>query len=204
MPSINEVWEQALAINANLAIVHNDLLDLKTCCVDTNSKLDQLRVRADESNDWLEEVRDLLSSGFATMASGFEGVHQRQDISNQILVFQARQLQTVICVLENISRNTCALVNTSDAQLRQQTEATESVGALRHMYATANPDAALVLSRADEDAARMAKCCPDKPVPPPCTYQACDDARLPQPGKPTDSPTMTHRETRVVRVERQG
>ena len=32
MPTINEVWEQALQINANLGTLHNDEVDLKECC----------------------------------------------------------------------------------------------------------------------------------------------------------------------------
>ena len=52
MPTINEVWEQALLINANLATLHNDQVDLKNCCALTNQRLAALDAGSHETNDW--------------------------------------------------------------------------------------------------------------------------------------------------------
>jgi hypothetical protein len=41
------------------------------------------------------------------------------------------------------------------------------------MFATANPDAALVYDRFVEDRRKLEECCPPKPKPPACTYERC-------------------------------
>ena len=42
MPTINEVWEQAQQINANLATLHNDLTTLNNRSNLTNTRLNDL------------------------------------------------------------------------------------------------------------------------------------------------------------------
>lgn len=173
VPTINEVWEQAQQINANLAIIHNDLTALNGCCGTTNGNLTVLNNLVEETNDWLEELRQLVNDGFAATAAGLAGIAARQNITNTLLTFQIQQNQTMICILEQISRNTCELLNHSAQQTSLQKSMAADMAALRHMFATAHPDAALELDRADEVRRRLEKCCPPTREGRPCTYEPC-------------------------------
>lgn len=173
MPTINEVWEQALLINANLATLHNDQIDLKNCCALGNQRLAALDAGSHETNDWLEEIRKVLGEGFAAMATGISGVHARQDLANRLLLHLSEQQRTVICLLEQIADNTCQLVNQGQRQTLLQNGIHEGMQAVAHMYASANPDAALHHQRAEEQRRKLEKCCPPRPVEDPCRPAPC-------------------------------
>lgn len=174
MPTINEVWEQAQQINANLVTIHNDLTGLSNCCGVTNQRLTTLIPRVEETNDWLEEIRQLVNDGFAAMSSGFAGVLARQDITNALLHYQIEQNNTIICALEHISKNTCELLNHASRQTALQERIAADTAAQRHMFATAHPDAALALARETEMRREIEACCPPKPPTPPCALEPCE------------------------------
>jgi hypothetical protein len=186
MPTINEVWEQAQQINANLVIVHNDLTALTN---QTNLRLTALSNRVEETNDWLEEMRQLLNGGFASVSSGFTGIHARQDITNASLLHQIEQIKTVLCVLEHISQNTCQLLNHAAKQTGLQEQMAADLGAQRYMFAAAHPDAALALQRETELRRKVEECCPLEQVKDPCHYEECKrpaEIREPRPPAFTD------------------
>jgi hypothetical protein len=173
MPTINEVWEQAQQINANLATLHNDLTALQNCCATSNQRINDVIARTDETNDWLEELRQIVDDGLAAISAGIAGIHARQDRTNYILSFQAAQQKTIICILENISHNTCTLVDHAAQQTDLQASLVASIGAMQHMYATVNPDAALAYQRYSEERRQLEACCPPKLREPGCTYEQC-------------------------------
>ncbi|MFX0195891.1 MAG: hypothetical protein ACFFCW_07200 [Candidatus Hodarchaeota archaeon] len=183
MPTINEVWEQALQINANLSVIHNDLTGLKNCCNRTNDHIKNLIDKVEKSNNYLERLRDIVNDGFVAISEGIAGIHSRQDLTNQLLNFQTRQQETMICVLENISRNTCGLLNESNQQTKLQANLAENVERLNHMYASANPDAALIYNRHMEQREALEECCPPKPHKPICTYKPCPAPERPHPNR---------------------
>ena len=203
MPTVNEVWEQALQINANLATIHNDLTGLQNCCTATNQQLTGLVQQSDETNDWLEELRQVLADGLATLSAGIAGIHARQEITNQLLAFQAQQQQTIICILENISRNTCGLLNESDRQTGLQRALRAAVDGIEYMYATANPEAGLTFQREQERRAELERCCPPKPAPDRCTYEPCPQPKPFEPERPERYPGYVAVPSRVVRVRRE-
>jgi hypothetical protein len=159
MPTINEVWEQALQINANLVTVHHDLEALKDCCTSEGQELDN--------------VADLLGNGFANLSQHLIGVEQRQDVTNLLLRHQTAQNDTIICLLDKIARQTCALLNEADTQTRLQTDLTADVNAIRDMTETVHPDAALIRRRADEARSALEQCCPPEKPQPPCVFEPC-------------------------------
>jgi len=184
MPTINEVWEQAVQVNANLATVHNDLVALKGCCENTNRRLNDQIIRAEETNDWLEDLRQVVNNGFVAMTDGIRGIHARQELMIRLLAYQAEQNRTIICALENISRNTCQILDQADRQTQLQTRIAEDVTAVDQMYATSNPDSALVYQRHQEDLRKLEKCCPQKPRDPACTYRPCQSPSEKEIGQP--------------------
>lgn len=174
MPTINEVWEQAQQINANLVIVHNDLTGMQAAI---DGRLDNAIAQMQQVNVRLQDLRAVVASGLASLSAGIDGIEQRQDTSNELLLFQARQLQTVICILEKIAQNTCAIQNEAHTQTGLQKEIEKSTAAESHMFATLHPGAALELSREEEQKAEIERCCPPEPEPPPCVDRPCPDPK---------------------------
>jgi hypothetical protein len=199
MPTINEVWEQAQQINANLVTLHNDLTSLNNCCSTTNQHLNALISRVEETNDWLEEVRQLVNDGFAAMAAGFASVNARQDITNILLRLQIEQNKTMICIMEYISRNSCELLNHSERQTAFQEKIAGYIFAVRHMFATSNPEAALTFDREEEQRQRIEECCPPEPEELPCTYESCPK---PEEVREQTPPLYAGFEARATKVKR--
>jgi hypothetical protein len=183
MPTINEVWEQAQQINANLVTLHNDLVQSLACCSDTNLRL--------------ADIQTTLNDGFTSMVNGLNAVAQRQDQTNLVLAYQAAQNQTIICILENISRNTCGILNEADEQTDLQRNLERDFDAVRHMFATANSDAALTHERYLEERRRVEACCPPDPRTPPCEYKPCPEPKALKDKKHSDE--MAEFKKRAVR-----
>lgn len=191
MPSINEVWEQALQINANLVTVHHDVDGLEATATDQLHELEQ-------HTDWLEAIHITLNDGFANLSDGLAGIQARQDLTNALLKHQILQNQTIICLLDKIAHHTCDLLTESDQQTRLQRALVDDVDAVRHMEETVHPDAALELQRAAAARRETERCCPPPKTPPRCTFEPC-----PSPGKlePREPPRATDA-YRAVRRER--
>lgn len=93
--------------------------------------------------------------------------------TNQALYQNDQQNDTIICILEHISQNTCSLLNQSVIQTALQTEMESDIDGLESMFASANPAAALEQKRLHEMEEQIEKCCPPKKPEPPCTYRPC-------------------------------
>jgi hypothetical protein len=190
MPTINEVWEQALQINANLVTVHDDL--------------EGLTQQANETNDWLQELRQLVADGFASIAAGVSAVHARQDRTNELMFLLVRQQHTIICALEKISSNTCTLVNESVRQTGVQESLDESASALNYMFATDNAEAALSYARHQEERKHLEECCPPPEPETPCSYEPCPAPEPPADRSMEDYGGFRPKRSRVRRVKSQG
>lgn len=159
MPTINEVWEQAVQVNANLAQLHNDLT--------------ALRNEADETNSRLESLEQLTGEGFASLADGVVALQARADVANLLLDVLVKQGAAVLCNLEKLSQLTCRLLEESVQQTASGARAADGIEALVHMMATAHPQAGLAWKREQEMNAKMDECCPPEPGEPPCRYEPC-------------------------------
>jgi hypothetical protein len=198
MPSINEVWEQALQINSNLVVVHHDLEGLQACC-------DDERAAMAEQTDLLEAIDTVLVDGFGNLSDGLIGIQERQDWTNLLLRYQVLQNRTMICLLEKIAHATCGLLNEADRQTTLQGTVAAGVSALREMTESVHPDAALDLRRAQEARRALEKCCPPQPVEPPCKFEPCPAPGEPDPGKEVRVSKVFKRSTpRPVRKGRPG
>jgi len=93
--------------------------------------------------------------------------------TNQALYQNDQQNTTMICALEQISKNTCALLNESAIQTTLQTAMAADIDGLENMFATANPGAALEIERLAALKAQVEVCCPPKKPTPPCDYRPC-------------------------------
>jgi hypothetical protein len=102
--------------------------------------------------------------------------------TNLALSQNAKQNDTIICILEHISKTTCELLNQSVVQTRLQTEMQTDVDALEAMYETAHADAALERERLRALKQQIEKCCPPPQPEVPCKYAPCPaPTSLPEP-----------------------
>lgn len=99
-----------------------------------------------------------------------------QAANNASLVQISGQLDTALCILEHISRNTCTLVNETHMHGHMHTGAKLVGEAMLGLYKASHPEAALAYEQLEQMRCKMHECCPPKnepPEPPVCVYEPC-------------------------------
>ncbi|MCW5979795.1 MAG: hypothetical protein KIT09_17070 [Bryobacteraceae bacterium] len=164
MPSATDFHNELKGANARLDGVNGRLDDVK-------GKLDALKAATDAVRASVDSVNGTLQQGFKTLIT--LGVY-----TNQALFHNSQQNDTMICMLEQISRNTCHLVNQSYLQTELQTAIKKATETLAALYAATHAEAALAREREEALREQIEKCCPPKPPEPVCRYERC---RAPEP-----------------------
>jgi hypothetical protein len=93
--------------------------------------------------------------------------------TNQALYQNALQNATIICLLEQISKNTCDLVNLVAVQTKLQESIEKNTMRMAAVLSTSYPEAALALEREEALRRDLEKCCPPEPSPPACKQKPC-------------------------------
>jgi hypothetical protein len=127
------------------------------------------------------ELTSTMNTGFTSLSQGLAALVQQGNFVVATLARQSQQNDTIICILEHISKNTCSLLNEAAVQTRLQTSMARDVHATSEMYRTVNPAAALALARQEALEHEMAECCPPATPPSPCSYEPCPLPVLQQP-----------------------
>jgi hypothetical protein len=159
MVSINDVFAELQAVNVNLQQLHQDSLAETAATNSVRTSVDQ--------------VNTTLVTGFTTLFQGLQVVANLQHQTNQLLFHKIRQEDTMICILEHISENTCGTLNEVVVQTRLQSDMRDAEVDLRELFETANAGAALELKRLKKLRAELEACCPPEEPPPACTYEPC-------------------------------
>ncbi|MGZ3184119.1 MAG: sialidase family protein [Telluria sp.] len=93
---------------------------------------------------------------------------------NATLARISSQLDTALCILEHISKNSCELVNEVHGHAHLHAGARAVGEALLGMYKAAHPEAALAYDGVEQMRRQMLACCPTPaPEPPVCVYEPC-------------------------------
>ncbi len=95
---------------------------------------------------------------------------------NSLLAGLSGRLDTAICVLERISKQTCEALNEAHAQTKLQALSKEWLGALVELEKVAHPESALVCEKLGAMRKELLACCPpeEEPEPPCCVYRPCE------------------------------
>ncbi len=152
MPSADDIYNRLVDANTRLETIKNELIDVK-------NSVDAVKASVDT-------VNNTLNNGFAQLVT--LGTY-----TNQALFQNSKQNDTMICILEHISQNTCALLNEAHQQTILQTQIERNAAALTDMYATVHADAALQREKLQKLQREIEACCPPPPPVPPCTYERC-------------------------------
>ncbi len=152
MPSVDDVYNQLLAVNTNLTSLINAVNNVTSA---------------------VNAVQTAVTQVNSTLNTGFGELVTIGNYTNQALYQNDQQNTTIICALEHISKNTCALLNEAAIQTALQTEMERDIDGLESMFATANPGAALERERLAKLKKQIEECCPPKKPEPPCRYAPC-------------------------------
>jgi len=126
-----------------------------------NEKLDTLNGKA-------EEIRVTLESGFGQLVA-LEGTQ------NDAIFHQIQQLDTIICLLKQISDHTCRLLNESHIQTGLQTGMSGDTRTIADLVSITHPEAALVRGREEALRKEIEACCPPPEPEPACRPEACKE-----------------------------
>jgi hypothetical protein len=152
MPSADDLFNQLVAANNRLEAIKGNLLDVEAAT---------------------DAVKFAVNQVNSTLTTGFGQLVTQGDYTNKALSQNAKQNDTIICILEHISKNTCELLNQSVIQTRLQTSMDKGATALADMYASVHADAALERERLQALKDQIEKCCPPPRPEVPCHYTEC-------------------------------
>jgi hypothetical protein len=152
MPSADDLFNQLVAANNRLEQIKTDLVNVK-------NSTDAVQVAVTQVNN--------------TLTNGFSQLVTIEQYTNQALSQNAKQNDTIICILEHISKNTCELLNQSVIQTMLQTDTKKGVVALTDMYETVHAEAALERERLQALKKQIEECCSPPKHEPPCNYAPC-------------------------------
>ena len=171
--------------------------DLYNQLLEANSKLSQINTTLVDVKGATDAVKSAVNQVNNTLTVGFNQLEAIGDYTNKALFQNSKQNETIICILEHISKNTCELLNQSVIQTRLQTEMQKDIDALEDMYETVHADAALERARLQKLKAQIEECCPPRHPEPPCHYTPC-----PTPPK-LEEPPKVNRQTPIPKVDDQ-
>jgi hypothetical protein len=143
-----------------------------------NPKLDGVNGRLDDLKGKLDVVRDAVTGVNTTLQWGFSNLITLINYTNDALFHNDEQNDTIICILEYISKNTCELLNEAHTQTGLQTIIKKNTTVLADLYAATHADAALARERLEALRHQIEECCPPESPPPVCKYEPC-----PKPGR---------------------
>jgi len=170
MTSAGDILNAIQQSNNTLQTINTGITTLSSTADVIRQDSDGILAQATEANTKLD-----------TLNSDLQNLQALAQTTNDLLRYITQQNETIICVLEKISRNTCGIWNETHLQTGYELQMLKQLREIKSMCATANPGAALELNRQLETQAEIERCCPPPPVEPVCTYEPCPSP--PPPGK---------------------
>ena len=151
----------------------NELKGANTRLDGANTRLDDIKGKLDAVKTAVDAVRDAVHQVNQTLNWGFGQLITIGNYTNEALFHDAKQKDTIICILEHVSKNTCELVNEAHTQTGLQTTIKDNTMTLADLYAATHADAALARERQEALRKQIEECCPPKPPEPVCRYEPC-------------------------------
>jgi DNA-binding FrmR family transcriptional regulator len=160
MPSASDFFDELQTANTKLEQIKGQLGAIK-------DSVDDVKDATDTVNTSVQQVNSTLSTGFSQLITigGY---------TNEALFHNAKQNDTIICLLDKIARNTCALVNYADEQTRLQRSIEETNRHLTELYAATHAEAEVQRQEHEKLRREVERCCPPPRPQPPCRFEPCD------------------------------
>jgi hypothetical protein len=159
MASVDDVFHQLQTANGTLTQIRDDTVAVGTDVNNVKTSVDA--------------VDTTLDQGFSVLTADNQVIANELHQIDTTVLHLAAQNDTIICSLSKIAEEICTLINEAAKQTALQQRIADDARALRQMYATTNPAAALELARADAVEQRIDACCPPSQPTPPCRFEPC-------------------------------
>lgn len=186
MPSSSDFYNRLVDANTKLDGVNGRLDNVNAHLVTVEGKLDAVVTAVNAVTNAMHQVNQTLQWGFGALIT-------IGNYTNQALYENNQQNDTMICILEHMSSNTCALLNEAHWQTELQKSIKHNTTVLADLYAATHGNAAIARERLEALRKQVEECCPPEVPPPPCTYQACPKDYRPIPQPPRIDPTPPRR-----------
>lgn len=159
MASINDVFNQLVTVNASLSAIGADVNAGTVATNGVKTAVNQLDTD--------------LKAGFASTVAALNQIAAIEIEGVKLLYHLTQQADTMICALEHISQNTCAIDTEATIQTGLQKTMRDDLDGLLAIAEAAYPAAALELERLAVLQAEIHRCCPPVVPPPACSYRPC-------------------------------
>jgi DNA repair exonuclease SbcCD ATPase subunit len=166
MPSAQDILDSINGADSRLDNVNSKLDTANGTLTDMDGKLDAIRAAVLSVDADIQKLQTLEMWGFTQLIT----LGTYADLA---LAQNAKQNDTIICILEHISQNTCALLTEAHTQTTLQTSISESIKALTDLYAATHAEAELAREREEKLRKQIEACCPPPAPDPACTYRPC-------------------------------
>ena len=135
-----------------------------------NGKLDQVQL----NTSLIAALNGSINTGFNDTVNALNVLTQVNIEAVKLLYHQTKQGDTMICALEQISKNTCDILTQVTVQTGLQAHLRDDVDVLRYIAESEHSEAALERQRHAELQAEIERCCPPDRPDPACNYKPCD------------------------------
>ena len=183
MPSAQDILD---AINNNTGVVGGKLDTVNNSLTVIQGKLDAINASVNAVDADVQKVDADVQKVQQLLLWGFQQLVTLGQYTNQALFENDQQNDTMICILEHISQNTCGIVDEAHTQTGLQKSISHAVRKLADLYANSHAEAELAREERERLQDEIEKCCPPKPPEPVCVYQPC-----PAPPPFTQAPPVT-------------
>jgi hypothetical protein len=121
----------------------------------------------------LVQIQATLATSFQNLSQGLSASLAQEHFAGLALAEKIAQQTTMICQLEQISKQTCELLSEAHLQTGLQRQIAGTAERLLDIARTAHPTAELELQRLDKLRQDIEKCCPPELPPPFCVHEPC-------------------------------
>ena len=189
MASAQDVLNAVNGANTRLDGVNTRVDGSNTRLDGISTKVDAVNARLDDIKNKLDLVAQALGKVDQTLNWGFGQLITIGNYTNLALAENAKQNDTIICILEHISKNTCQLLNEAHLQTGMQAVIRDNTTELAELYAVTHAEAALIREREEALKKQIEQCCPPETPVPPCDYAPCQ-----APGRIEEPPRVDPRQ----------
>lgn len=166
MPSAQDILN---AING----IEDRLGDVSGTAGGVNGRLEDIKGKLDSINASISAVDAHVQAVQQALQWGFQQLITLGQYTNQALFHNDQQNDAMICLLQQISNNTCQILNEAHTQTGLQTKIEKSSDELAQLYAVTHAEAALVREREARLRKQIEECCPPEPPAPACVQDRC-------------------------------
>ena len=163
MPSAQDILN---AINNNTGTIGGKLDTVNNSLTVIENNLDAINASVIAVDSDVQKLQQLVLWGFGQLIT-------LGQYTNQALFQNDKQNDTMICILQQISVNTCGIWNEAHTQTELEKAIREATRKLAWLYSSTHGDAALDLEREEELRRQIEACCPPKPPEPVCAESPC-------------------------------